>query len=140
MQIDLKLKKARKRVAQELENHGSRVSFCAGLLGQVFTIAADSIYPPSKDSGLYIRVAVDSITKEELKNVLDYPTHRKKEIWVLRFGESSTDPGFFLVFRIEAGKIIERPHNWPIEKVLSSPRKAGVRSQKEKVSSTESAS
>jgi len=130
MQIDPKLKRARRRVAQDLEKHGYRISYCAGILGETFTVATDSIYPPSKDCGIYIKVGANSITREELKKVLDYPTFKKKEIWILKFGKSSTDPGFFLVYRIEGNKIIEYPHNWPIEKVLSSPPKAGSNSSK----------
>jgi len=134
------LKRARKRVAKDLEKHGYRVSFCAGLLSQIFSISADSIYPPSKDAGLYVRAAINSIRREELQAVLDYPTHKKKEIWIQKFGGAPTDPGRFLIFRIQDNQIIEHPHNWPVEKVLSSPRKVEARSQKKKASSTKKGS
>lgn len=135
-----KLKKTRKRIAQDLEKYGYRISFCAGLLGRVFAIAADSIYSPLKDAGLYIGIAVDSIGKERLDAILSYPTHRKKELWIQKFGESPTDPGRFLIYRIEAGKIIEYPHDWPVEKILSSPQKLGAESQKKKASSAKTGS
>ena len=101
-----------------------------GLLGEVFSISADSIYSSSKDSGLYIRAAINTISKELLDAILGYQTNRKKEIWVLRYGKSSSDPGVFLIFRIEDAKLIEHPWNWPIKKVLSSPKKRQATSQK----------
>jgi len=115
-----------RRVAHILERSGFRISFCGGILSETFSIVADSIYLPSKDSGIYIKVAIDSITKEMLDLILNYRTHRKKELWILRFGKSSSDPGMFLIYRIDGGKIIEHPKGWPVEKVKSSPQKKGV--------------
>ena len=112
-----------RRVAHILERSGFRISFCAGILSEIFSITADSIYSPSKDSGTYIKVAIDSIDEEKLDAILNYGTHRKKEIWILRHGRSSSDPGYFLVYRIDNKKIIEHPQNWPIEKVKSTPQK-----------------
>jgi len=141
MQIDPKLRKARRRAGEILERSGYRISFCAGLLSEIFSISGDSIYHPSRDCGLYAKVCVGSIDKDLLEAILNYSTHKKKEVWIQIFrGNSPNDPGRFLIYRIQDNRIIEHPHNWPIEKVLSSPRKAGVRSQKEKVSSTKSAS
>lgn len=140
MRIDSRLRKARRRVAQDLEKHGYRISYCAGILGEIFTVAVDSIYSPLKDVGIYIGIAVNSIGKERLDAILDYPTHRKKEVWIQKFGESPTDPGRFLVYRIESGRIIDYPHGWPVEKILSSPQKSGAKSQKKKVSSAKAGS
>jgi len=112
MQKDPKLRRAIKRIA--------------GILSETFSIVADSIYSPDKDSGIYIKVAIDSITKEMLDIILNYPTRRKKELWILRHGRSSTDPGVFLIYRIDGKKIVEHPKGWPIEKVKSSPQKRQV--------------
>jgi len=126
MQKDIKLKKTLRRVGQVLERSGFRISFCAGILSETFDITADSIYSPVRDSGIYIRVAIDTIEEHLLDDVLNYATHRKKELWILRRDGSSTDPGFFLIYRIDGKKIVEHPQNWPIEKVKSSPQKKGV--------------
>jgi len=112
-----------RRVAHILERSGFRISFCAGILSETFSITADSIYLPSKDSGIYIKVAIDSISEEMLDAILGYGTHRKKELWILKHGRSSTDPGVFLIYRIDGKEIVEHPQNWPIEKVKSSPPK-----------------
>ena len=123
MQKDPKLRRATKRIGQVLERSGFRISFCAGILSEAFDITADSVYCPAKDSGLYIKVAINSISNELLKVILTYPTHRKKELWILKFGKKSTDPGTALIYRVESDKIIEHPKNWPIEKVMSSLKK-----------------
>jgi len=123
MQKEPKLRRATKRIAHILERSGFRVSFCAGILAEIFDITADSIYSLNRDSGIYIRVAIDVISEEMLAAILTYRTHRKKEIWILRHGRSSTDPGVFLIYRIDGKKIVEHPQNWPIEKVKSSPQK-----------------
>ena len=112
-----------KRVAHILERSGFRISFCGGLLSETFDITADSIYSPTRDSGIYIRVTIDTIRKDLLDAILNYPTTRKKELWILKHGRSSTDPGVFLIYRIDGKKIVEHPQNWPIEKVKSSPPK-----------------
>ena len=134
MQKGAKLKKAVRRVAQTLERSGFRISFCAGLLSEVFDITADSIYSPARDSGLYIAIGIDTISKELLDAILNYGTPRKKEIWILKHGGSSTSPGFFLIFRIDGRRIVESPKNWPIEKVMSSPKKWQAALQKKRVS------
>ncbi len=123
MQKDPKLKKTMRRVAHILERSGFRVSLCIGLLSEVFSITGDSIYSPGKDSGLYITVAIDTIRKELLDAILGYQTARKKEIWILRRGKSSSDPGVFLIYRICGERIVEYPRGWKIEKVMSSPKK-----------------
>jgi len=130
MQKDIKLKRTMKRVGQVLERSGYRISFCAGVLSMFFDITADSIYSPAKDSGIYVKIAIDTITKDLLNAILHYQTNRKKEIWVLRRDESSSDPGTFLVFRFDGRKLIEHPENWPIHKVVSSPKKRQATPQK----------
>jgi len=130
MQKDIKLKKTLRRVGQVLERSGFRISYCAGILSETFDITADSIYSPVRDSGIYIKVAIDSITKEMLDMILNYGTHRKKELWILRRDGSSTDPGFFLIYRIDGKRIVEHPKGWPIEKVKSSPQKRQATRQK----------
>ena len=126
MQKDIKLKKTLRRVGQVLERSGFRISYCAGILSETFDITADSIYSPTRDVGTYIKIAIDAIPEKQLDIILSYSTHRKKEVWILRRDGSSTDPGFFLIYRIDGGKIIEHPKNWPIEKVMSSPKKRQV--------------
>jgi len=123
MQKDPKLRRATKRIGQVLERSGFRISFCGGILSEIFDITADSIYSPAKDIGIYIKVAIDTISKELLDAILGYQTAKKKEIWILRRGRSSSDPGTFLVYRIDGRELIEHPRNWPIEKVMSSPKK-----------------
>lgn len=123
MQKDPKLRRATKRIGQVLERSGFRVSFCAGLLSEIFDITCDSIYSPTKDSGIYVRVAIDTITKEMLDAILNYGTPRKKEVWILRYGKSPSDPGTFLIYRIDGRQVIEHPRDWPISKVMSSPKK-----------------
>jgi len=123
MQKGPKLKKAMRRVAHILERSGFRIAFCAGILSEVFDVTADSIYSLARDSGIYVRVAIDAITKEMLDAILNYGTPRKKEVWILKFGKSSSDPGVFLIYRICGKKLIEHPENWPVEKVVSSPKK-----------------
>lgn len=130
MQKDPKLRRATKRISQVLERSGFRISFCAGLLSEIFDITCDSIYSLARDSGIYVRVAIDTISKELLDTILSYPTNRKKELWILRRGGSSTSPGFFLIYRICGRKIVEYPENWPIEKVMSSPKKRQATLQK----------
>jgi len=130
MKKDPKLRRATQRIGQVLERSGFRISFCAGIVNEAFDITGDSIYSPMKDSGLYIKVAINSISNELLKVILAYPTHKKKELWVLKHSGSSTSPGTFLVYRIDGGKIIEHPRNWPIQKVMSSPKKRQVAPQK----------
>ena len=130
MQKDVKLRKTMKRIAHILERSGFRVSFCQGILSEAFSISADSIYSPAKDSGLYIRAAINTISRELVDAILNYQTPRKKEIWLLRHGKSSSDPGMFLVYRIDGEKIIEHPQGWPIEKVMSTPKKMQVNLQK----------
>lgn len=140
MQKDPKLKKAMRRVAHILERSEFRVSLCVGILNEIFDITCDSIYSPIKDSGLYIKVAINSISNELLKVILAYPTHKKKELWVLKHSGSSTSPGTFLVYRVDGRKIVEYPKNWPIEKVMSSPKKRQANPQKKAVSSSKTKS
>ena len=123
MQKDPKMKRCLRRIAHILERSGFRVSFCQGILGEAFSISADSIYSPAKDSGLYIRAAINTISKELLDAILGYQTNRKKEIWILRHGKSSSDPGMFLIYRICDERIVEYPRGWKIKKVMSSPKK-----------------
>lgn len=130
MQKDPKLRRATKRIGQVLERSGFRISFCAGILSEIFDITADSIYSPARDSGLYIAIGIDTISKELLDAILNYGTPRKKELWVLKRGKSSSDPGTFLVFRFDGRQLIEHPRNWPIQKVVSSPKKRQATPQK----------
>ena len=130
MQKDPKLKRAMKRIGQVLERSGYRISFATGILSMFFDIVADSVYSQDKDSGIYIRVVIDEISKEMVDCILNYGTYRKKEIWLLKYGKSSSDPGMFLVFRFDDRELIEHPQNWPISKVVSSPKKRQVAPQK----------
>jgi len=130
MQKDPKLRRATKRIGQLLERSGYRISFCAGLLSEIFDITCDSIYSLARDSGIYVRVAIDAITKEALDAIMNYQTPRKKEIWILKSGKSSNDPGVFLVYRISGRRLVEHPRNWPIQKVMSSPKNQQVNLQK----------
>lgn len=131
MKKDVKMKKAQMRVANQLERSGYRISFCAGILSIFFDVVADSIYSLAKDSGIYVKIAIDTITKDLLNAILHYQTNRKKEIWVLKKdGKSSSDPGTFLVFRFDGRRLIEHPENWPIEKVVSTPKKHQATPQK----------
>lgn len=130
MPKDPKMKRCLRRVAHIQERSGYRISLCIGILSEVFNISCDSIYSPMKDSGLYIKVAINSISNELLKVILAYPTHKKKELWILKHSGSSTSPGMFLIYRIDGKRIVEHPENWPIEKVMSSPKKRQANLQK----------
>ena len=130
MPKDPKMKRCLRRVAHILERSGFRVSFCQGILSEAFSISADSVYSPAKDVGIYIKVSIDRISKNLLDAIMNYQTPRKKELWILRRDESSSDPGTFLVFRFDGRKLIEHPENWPIHKVVSSPKKRQATPQK----------
>jgi len=130
MQKDVKLRKTTKRIAHILERSGYRISLPIGILSEIFDITCDSVYSPVKDSGLYIAIGIDIIPKELLDAITSYRTYRKKELWILKRGKSSSDPGTFLIFRFDDGKLVEHPENCPIEKVMSSPKKRRANLQK----------
>ena len=132
MQIDPKLRKARRRSADILQRLGYRISFAWGVLAETFTLVADSVYFPSMDSGLYVKVVIDSVDKKLLDNIMAYQTNRKKELWVMRFEGKSNAPGRFYVFRIQGDVIIDSPI--PVDEIiLSSGKKMEVSGKKKKV-------
>lgn len=132
MQVDPKLRKARRRSADILQRLGYRISFAWGVLAETFTLVADSVYTPSMDSGLYIRICIDGVTKESLDRIMAYQTNRKKELWIMRFEGKANAPGRFYVFRIQGDIIIDSPI--PVDEILlSSGKKMEVSGKKKKV-------
>lgn len=139
MQVDPRLKRARRRSADILQRLGYRISFAWGALAETFTLTADSVYFVGMDSGLYVRIAIDSVTEELLDNIKSYQTNRKKELWVMRFEGKANAPGRFYIFRIMGGEIIDSPI--PVDEIiLSSGKKTEVGGRKMKVKSVRAGS
>jgi hypothetical protein len=121
------------RVMKALRNiAGFRVSRCDsryGDLGEVFDFVGIPIYPSER--GILVKVVTRKLPVESLKCILDLETDLRKEIWYLKKKRNhKNDPGRLIVFRIWNGKIIDCPQDYPVEKILSSPRKSGTSSAK----------
>ena len=126
MQNDRKLKRAVERTATFYERSGFRYSLCAGMLGGVFDLSLDSVYP--KDPGVYVAVFIERVPEHTYRNILHYQTAKRKEIVLWMFdSKKKNDSGRPGTYRIAGSTIVEYPRNMPIEKVLASPRKRRAR-------------
>lgn len=134
MKEDPGMRKAIRRIGRSLEErHGYRVSFATGFLKKTFDIVCDSVYSPEKDKGLLVKIAIDMVSREELEAVKNYRTWRKKELWVLKFGKSPSDPGKILKYRLEDDRILEEEPYWPLKKIMSTGKIRQVKAPKEGV-------
>ena len=132
MKEDPGMRKAIRRIGRSLEErYGYRVSFAAGFLKKTFDIVCDSVYSPEKDKGLLVKIAINTVSKEEVEAIKNYISWKKKELWILRFGKSPSDPGKILKYRIEDDRIIEEPPYWPLKRIMSTRENRQAKAQKE---------
>jgi len=90
-------KQAIKRAARILERTGHFVGLATGALKETFDLIADPLLQdPSKDSGSYVRIAIEEIPADVLQRIRTFETSRKKELWILkRSSEKKNDPKYF---------------------------------------------
>lgn len=134
MREDPGMRKAIRRVGKSLEErYGYRVSFAAGFLKKTFDISCDSVYDLKRDAGLLVKIAINTVSEKEVEAVKNYGTWRKKEIWVLKFGNSPSDPGKILRYRVDGDRIVHEEPYWPLKKIMSTGGKRQVKAHEEGV-------
>ncbi|MBA7495570.1 hypothetical protein ES702_06157 [subsurface metagenome] len=85
---------------------------------RIFDISSESPFlDQTKDVGSFIKVCVDSVTQDEIKAIEDYPTFKKKELWI-RFKS-----GKLAIFKWDGSKLIWQLDGAPLARFIQPVKK-----------------